>query len=128
GSDYAVLVDRGWIPYTEAAPEARAAYQAPAGVVEVAGLVRASQVRSFALLPADPTLSPDMPRVDAWFWVNVDQIQEQVPYPLLPYFIEVTPDPDPAALPAASASVDLSDGPHLAYALQWFAFALILAV
>ncbi|MEK7327960.1 MAG: SURF1 family protein, partial [Chloroflexota bacterium] len=33
GSDVAVLVDRGWIAYTAADPQIRAAYASPAGLV-----------------------------------------------------------------------------------------------
>jgi surfeit locus 1 family protein len=127
GSDQAVLVDRGWIPYTQADPAARAPLDKPAGPVRVSGLARASQARTFFLLPADPTASPSTPRLDAWFWANIPQIQTQVPYPLLPFYLEAAPTPSEAALPlAAYDDIDLSDGPHLSYAIQWFSFAVIL--
>jgi surfeit locus 1 family protein len=126
GGEQAVLVDRGWIPYTEADPAARAPYRAPEGEAAVEGIVRASQARTLAFLPADPTLGPGQARLDAWFWVNIPQIQLQVPYPLLPFFIEAAAGPDPAQLPIAGYSVDLSEGPHLSYAIQWFSFATIL--
>ncbi len=128
GLDLAVLVDRGWIPFEQAAPADRAAYQHPLGEVTVAGIVRPPQQREYTFLPADPTLSPAQPRVDAWFRIDVDQIQDQVPYPLLPYFIEAAPSSNPQQLPVAGYAVDLTDGPHLAYAIQWFAFAAILLV
>ena len=128
GSDQAVLVDRGWIPYTDAAPEDRLAYPPPQGEVTLTGLVRPPQQREFAFLPADPTLSPAQPRVDAWFRVDLDQIQDQMPYPLLPFYVEASPGPDPSQLPMSSPALDLSEGPHLGYAIQWFAFALILVV
>ena len=128
GSDQAVLVDRGWIPYTAAAPADRAAYQLPAGEVTLEGLVRPPQQREFAFLPGDPTLSPQLPRVDAWFRVDLAQIQDQVPYPLLPYYVEAAAGPDPTRLPIGGSEIDLTDGPHLGYAIQWFAFAAILII
>jgi surfeit locus 1 family protein len=128
GIEAAVLVDRGWIPFTQAAPEDRAVYQPPAGEVTVEGIVRPAQQREAAFLPADPTLSPALPRVDAWFRVDVSQIQDQVPYPLLPYYVEANAGPDPQQLPISGYEVDLTEGPHLGYAIQWFAFALILVV
>lgn len=121
----AVLVDRGWIPYTEAEPAARARYAAPAGVVEVSGVLRLPVVRTAAFLPADPTVSPANPRVDAWFWTDLRQIQTQLAYPLLPVILVQNAAAGGLALPAADSSVELSDGPHLWYALQWFAFAAI---
>jgi len=128
GSDAAVLVDRGWIPYTQAEPALRAAYHQPAGEVVITGLVQPSQVRAAAFLPADPAPAPGQPRLDAWYWVNLDQIAQQMPYPLRPFFIEADSSGDAGTLPIAGSTVDLSDGPHLSYAIQWFAFALILAV
>jgi surfeit locus 1 family protein len=121
----AVLVDRGWIPYDQAAPEARAVYQTPTGEVEVAGLARLSQTRASSLLPADPTVGPDLPRLEAWYWVNLEQIQDQLPYSLLPVFIELEAAANTTSLPIPGYEVDLTDGPHLSYAIQWFAFAAI---
>jgi surfeit locus 1 family protein len=128
GSEQVVLVDRGWLPYTEAEPAARAAYQTPSGEVTVTGLVRLSQARTAAFLPADPTPSPDHPRLDAWFWPNLTEIGAQLPYPLLPFYVEADPPAVRGALPFPSHDYDLSDGPHLSYALQWFGFTATLLI
>jgi surfeit locus 1 family protein len=128
GSEAAVIVDRGWIPYEAAAPEVRAAYASPTGLITLTGLARLSQSRPSFLAPADPPLSPGLPRVDQWYWVNIPQIQQQIPYPLLPFFVEQAAGPDPTALPAAGYEIELSDGPHLSYAIQWFSFAAILVI
>lgn len=126
GTEWAVLVDRGWIPYLDAERSIRRAYAQPPGEVTLEGIVRPSQQRQYAFQPADPTLSPEQPRLDAWFRVDLEQIQAQVPYPLLPFYVELAPGADPSRLPIAGYEVDLSDGPHLSYAIQWLAFALIL--
>jgi surfeit locus 1 family protein len=128
GSEQAVLVDRGWIPYTEAEPALRAVYQTPAGEVTVHGITRASQPRSRPFLPADPTISPQQPRLDAWFWLDLEQIQDQVRYPLLRFYIEAAPAEGAVRLPISGYSVDLTDGAHFVYALQWFAFTAILLI
>lgn len=131
GTDLVVLVDRGWIPYTAAAPADRAAFQTPTGEVTITGLARLSQVRSMAFLPADPTPSAAQPRLDAWFWPDLTQIQAQMPYPLLPYYLEADPLVTPATqgpLPYAGHDYDLSEGAHLSYAIQWFGFTLTLLI
>ncbi|MBI3242458.1 MAG: SURF1 family protein [Chloroflexi bacterium] len=126
GSDKAVLVDRGWIAYTASDPQTRTAYAGPTGLVALTGVVRLSQSRPSTLAPYDPPLGPDLPRLDAWFWIDIPRIQQQVPYPLLPFFIEQDAGPDPTTLPAPGWEVELNDGPHLSYAVQWFSFATVL--
>jgi surfeit locus 1 family protein len=125
GLDAAVLVDRGWIPYTQSEPAMRAAYRSPTGEVEVTGLLRLPARRTSSFLPVDPTPGPDAQRLDAWFWLDIAQIQAQTPYPLLPVLVVQAPGPDPDQLPIRESELDLSDGPHLGYAIQWFAFAAI---
>jgi surfeit locus 1 family protein len=135
GSDVAVLVDRGWIPFDQSS--SRGSFDTPAGMVQVSGIVHASQARLNTLSPADPPLGPDRPRLDEWFRVDIPRIQQQVPYKLLPIYLEAG-EFDPAlalagapavvpssVLPQPDIEIDLSEGPHLSYAIQWFAFALI---
>jgi surfeit locus 1 family protein len=127
GSDTAVLVDRGWLPRDYADPAARSAYAAPPSEQLVSGIARRSQDES-AGGPQDPPLGPDRKRLDAWFHVDTARIQQQAGYPLLPIFIEQQPAPGDPALPRRVATVDLGEGPHMGYAVQWFAFAIILVV
>jgi surfeit locus 1 family protein len=120
GSDAAVLVDRGWLPYADSAPEARAVYHTPTGEVTLTGVLRQSEVRASPILPDDPST----PWLDDWYWMNLGRIQQQMPYPLLAMFVQQAAG-DETQLPIAGYAVDLSEGPHLNYALQWFAFAAI---
>lgn len=131
GSAVAVLVDRGWVPREQADPAARGAFAAPQGQVLVTGVARRSQEDTAG--PQDPPLGPDRPRLDAWFRVNIASIQRQTGYTLLPIFIEQQPaasstatSPGDQALPRRVATTDLGEGPHMGYAIQWFAFAIIL--
>jgi surfeit locus 1 family protein len=126
GSDTAILVDRGWIPRDQADPAARSAFAAPPGEVLITGIARRSQENLGG--PPDPPLGPQRLRLDAWFRVNIASIQQQAGYPLLPIFIEQQPAPGDPALPRRVATADLGEGPHMGYAVQWFAFAFILVV
>jgi surfeit locus 1 family protein len=60
--------------------------------------------------------------------VDIGRIQQQVNAPLLPIFIEQFPNPAATSPPFRQDNIDLSEGPHLGYALQWFSFAVILGV
>jgi surfeit locus 1 family protein len=80
------------------------------------------------LAPTDPEPAPGDNRLDAWFRVDIERIQQQIGYPLLPIFIDQSPNPEATSPPLREDDIDLSDGPHLGYALQWFSFAVILIV
>lgn len=118
----AVLVDRGWIPEAEADPAKWATYDEP-GQVTVQGVFAAPQ----RLTRRGAVIQPDSPQSE-WYRVDVAAIQNQLPYTLLPVYIIQAPPPDGnVALPyRAVPEVDLSEGPHLSYAMQWFIFSLIL--
>lgn len=133
GSDQAVLIDRGWIPRgnTDLTPAELAAYDQP-GEVTVTGIAYRGQPQPEGwLVPRDPPLKAGQERLVGWFRVNIERIQEQLPDPLLPIYIEQTPDQaEPAfdSFPRQAGSVSLDEGPHLGYAIQWFSFAAILLV
>jgi surfeit locus 1 family protein len=121
GSSRAVLVDRGWVPYAEATPQALPQFDEP-GPVTVTGRIQLSQP-----LPA-ASARPTSLQAD-WYRLDIAAIQAQVPYQLLPIAIQQSPPPGRggiAKLPYRVEPVfDLSDGPHLSYAIQWYSFALI---
>jgi surfeit locus 1 family protein len=128
-SDQAVLIDRGWLP-AEVTREQNLAPYIVAGPVTVTGIAMESQERpDNALAPRDLPL-PGEERISAWLRVNIPRIEEQVGYPLLPFYIEQNPDPAaPAdALPRPRPAASLDEGPHLNYALQWFTFSIILLI
>lgn len=126
-SPKAVLIDRGWISYPDSFPfEKRSKYNKPNGGVTVSGLIRLSQTRPDApLAPADPT---DLPRLDTWFYPDMAMMQKQIPYPILSFYIERFPATDPNELPAPNPELELSEGSHWSYVIQWFSFAIIFTV
>lgn len=126
GSDRAVLVDRGWIPYAQRDPAARAQFRGPAKAA-MRGRVRLSRRRTGS--PGREEASGAIQeRRDAWSSVDVPAIQAQVPFPLLPIYVEQLPEPDAPELPWRDTEIVLDEGPHLSYAIQWFAFSVILLV
>jgi surfeit locus 1 family protein len=131
GSETAVLVDRGWIPRGQADPEPESLniYYLP-GEVSLEGIAYRTQTRPSWLSPLDPPLKAGQTRLNAWFRVDIERIQEQLPYPLLPIFIRQLPDQTtaPDSLPRPESGIALNEGPHLGYALQWFSFAVILVI
>jgi cytochrome oxidase assembly protein ShyY1 len=128
GGGTAVLVNRGFIGLTR---EGRVeAPPAPPGEVRVEGLVQDSQARGrFGPRDAEEGTLSTLARVD------VPRIDAQVAAELLPAYLQrlESDPPEPAAAAGAPQLValpapELSDGPHLAYAVQWFVFTTIALV
>lgn len=118
----AVLVNRGWVPLGfDQAPLERV--PPPSGEVTVEGWLQPSQERR-GLGPADPAQG----RLTTLNRVDLDRVQEQVPFRLTPVYL-VALGEDQGGLPVPVPPPDFDDeGPHLAYAVQWFGFALVGAV
>lgn len=128
GSDQAVLVDRGWVPVGDFNHPNGSDYPEN-GVVEVEGVIRASNSKPDFGWRSDPVPPAGSGRLAVWNFANVEAISQQIPYPILPIYIQQSPDPTWTALPyRTQPELDLSEGPHQSYAIQWFTFALILGV
>lgn len=130
GSDRAVLVDRGWVPTDQVEAARQGQFDAESGVVEVVGFLQPSQVlQGRAAERAAQAAAQGGPRQE-WYRIDVAALQRQMPYPLLPLYLQQAPGPQGnISLPYREAvEVDFSEGPHLGYAIQWFSFALIAGV
>jgi surfeit locus 1 family protein len=117
----AVLVDRGWASSPDAFHVDERAYREPDSA-EVMGLgMLAPRARG----DVDPA-----------------KLQDSLPYPLLPFIVQLVPPSTALYRPLPPTAPDrplppglirwpapeLTDGPHLSYTIQWFSFALIVLV
>lgn len=121
GSDSAVLVLRGYVPAADAITYDAAAHREPESLT-VSGIAMPVPLDSAGAVPAM--------RKGAETWRRLDQtaVRARLPYPVESVYIladsPATASPAPRRLPAPP----LDDGPHLNYAIQWFAFATIAFV
>ena len=115
----AVLVNRGWVPQNAYEAGELSRYQTAAGTVQVNGYLALSQPnRTQTNEPAGAEV----------YRMNVDDIDAALPYDLLPVILVDAPPDDGTDLEPpfrAPREVDLSEGPHLSYAVQWFIFTLL---
>jgi surfeit locus 1 family protein len=124
----AILVDRGWIPAQgNAAPADWRKYD-ESGAVTVSGQIRLGQAKPRFGGVADP-LPQNGARLEVWNNADLARIGSQMPYPILPVYIQPEPDASDVEPPIPfQPEVELTEGPHFGYALQWFTFATILFV
>ncbi len=123
-TDAGLLVVRGWIA-DEVARNEPAGTWAVAGTVTVSGVLKPSQPEPSLAFLADRIPSEGGLPLRTWRVLNVEGIGGQTPYPLLEVFLEQeTPAPHPGA-PLPAGELDLGEGSHFGYAIQWFAFAAI---
>ena len=114
----AVLVIRGWVPFEMDSAPVQAA--APSFLdVTVEGF----------LVPAEPTESPPPDTRGVVRTLDPDAIAEPLPYDVAPLALQLEAQRPPrSATPVPVGPPELSEGPHLSYAIQWFSFAAIALV
>jgi surfeit locus 1 family protein len=124
-NNQAVLIMRGWVPFELNTPPVKEAAP-PEGEVTVTGMVYLGTKRPTGFLsgltPRDP---PGKLAVTAY--TDTTRLEEQMPYDLLPVYVrlETQTPPQTNQLPLKPEGLELSEGSHLGYAIQWFAFTLI---
>jgi len=125
-SGTAVLVDRGFIPAEgNSTPEDWRKYD-EVGEVKVTGQIRLGSGKP-ALGGVADALPVDGSRLVIWNNADVEKMSAQMPYPILPVYIQVNADVSDAEPPIPfQPEIELTEGPHFGYAMQWFIFATIL--
>lgn len=114
----ALLVNRGWVPteMTEAGPEVP---EPPAGPVTVTARLR----------PTEPRSTTGQPPAGQVTRIHLPTIADQVPYALYGAYADLeAQEPSPEETPERIPPPEPAEGPHLAYAFQWFLFAGIALV
>lgn len=132
----AVLVNRGWVYSADAATVDLSDLET-SGYVALTGLVlaflddaprdggAASDAREGLAIQVGDAPG-EFRRV--WHRIDHEALRAQLPYPTANVYVQALPDADSPALPVRLEAPALDGGPHLGYALQWFAFALIALV
>ncbi|MQA97131.1 MAG: SURF1 family protein [Streptosporangiales bacterium] len=113
-----VVVNRGWVENPPTATTRPRVPPPPAGTVTVRG----------RLMPGEPAPDRDTTGLPAGqiLTIDVPAIARTAGRPAYGGYVELTEQtPAPAAAPRALPAPERDYGPHLAYAVQWWLFALI---
>jgi surfeit locus 1 family protein len=116
GTDSAVLVLRGFVPSADAVRADIDALGEP-GQVRVRGL--ATPIANGGGQPFEHDGRT------TWARLDLAALRARLPYPVLPVLLRQTPDSGLPQQPRRLPAPELSEGPHLSYAIQWFAFAVM---
>jgi surfeit locus 1 family protein len=124
-------VERGWVsddfdrvPVVEAPP--------PEGRVEVIGWLRATSAPPTGWVAAIAPRDPPTGRLTAVAYLDPERLGDQVGGPLVPAVLWLEEivgwTPAAGAWPAPPEPDEVTLGPHLGYAIQWFAFVVVTVV
>jgi len=109
-----LVVDRGWIPFGESATALPVAPAPPGGTVELVVRLRPGEPADGRRPPAGQLLRIDLAEISAEVGGPVQQA----------YGVLAAEQPRPADAPALLPRPDTGLGPHLAYAYNWWGFAV----
>jgi surfeit locus 1 family protein len=120
GTDTAFIVIRGFVPSADAMSVDRGALREE-GTRTIRGV-------TFPL----PLDGVPIERHGATTWSRIPgawiQLPGNYPYPVYPYALWQEKESGMSGFPIRIGAPELGTGPHLSYAIQWFAFAVIFAV
>ncbi len=117
GSDTALLVLRGFVPAADAVH------------ADLAGLDEPGEVTVHGVAFTIPTSADSGGRLDdqgtiTWRRLDLAAVRARLPYPIFGVYLIEARDSAHPPLPMRLEPPPLDDGPHLSYAIQWFAFAV----
>jgi surfeit locus 1 family protein len=119
GGRTAVLVNRGFVPSPDAV------------TVQTDSLREFGRVRvEGAALTIGSGRGAPLERNGGTTWTRLDleALGKRMPYQLAPIYIRQSPDTALPRFPRRLDPLPIDDGPHLSYAIQWFAFAVMAVV
>jgi surfeit locus 1 family protein len=119
GGRTAVLVNRGFVP-TPDAVTIQTDSAREFGKVDVKGTALA--------VPSGDGRPLERAGRTTWARLDLETLQARMPYEVAPVYIRQAPDSALPRFPRRLEPPPIDDGPHLSYAIQWFAFAAMAMV
>lgn len=113
----AIYIDRGWVPAINGSDEPDWSEYEMDGTIEINGILRKA---------VDLNGKNDPNRPHLWLDFYPASLQMSLPYPIAEEFIQPIPNGEQTPPIPEIKSVQITEGPHLSYASQWFTFGIML--
>ena len=116
-----LFVNRGFVPYDFREPDTRPRGQIT-GEVTITGLARSAPDAKPSFIVPD-----NDPATGTYYWKDLRAMREAAGFDqVLPFFLDVGPDPNPGGLPVGGVTIIELPNNHLQYAITWYGLALAL--
>jgi surfeit locus 1 family protein len=125
GAGPLLLVDRGWVPLGESR-ERLPAVGVSHAAREIVGRIDSPPAPALRLQPADETRDAAWPRV--MNFPTADQLTAALGEPVEPLIVLLDPQAPDGYDRRWQPALRMTPARHVAYAIQWFAFAIIAAI
>lgn len=121
GKDSVVLVDRGWISFSDL-EDIHEINDNFTKLQKIVGIIR--NPKSDDKIVKTSKKSDSNPKF--FLYVELDLYQKQVEFDVLPIYIQLSGNQKLEKPIPQIEEIEISEGPHFGYALQWFFFASLL--
>lgn len=123
-SDNVVLVERGWIALEDLA-EIESINKPYDQHQKISGIIRLPQSKNDFGGTSNQT---DNAKSNFYLYVDLDLLKSKMEYDLLPIYIQLYSENLDQKPYSQITEIEITEGPHMGYALQWFFFASLLGI
>ncbi len=122
GTDKSVFVDRGWIALNdlETIDQTNSNFD---GIQKIYGIIRLSKSGSDFQVNSN---SIENNFTNFFLYVDLNILNQRLNSEGLPVYIQIAEDIDNQKPYSELSEIEISEGPHMGYAIQWFFFASLL--
>lgn len=127
GTDTAILISRGFIPFTDMTPDTWGKYD-EAEKVHLQGIVKPA-IRGYVFGPSNPEVGANKPFATRWLFEDIQEMAKQLPYPVIStVYIQRIGAPVGGEYPAEMISVEVPPRVHFGYTIEWAILAIVTLV
>lgn len=125
GSNRAVFVSRGFIPFEDLTPETWKRYDFQPGEESLSGVVKRT-ITPWLIGPRNPKTGGNNPFQTKFKFEEISKLAAQLPYPSIePIYIQRLGNPPVGNFPAEAVSIEVPPSTHHGYMLEWASLGIL---